>query len=40
MFNSQLVHNEKYLKVKTKYYEDRINKNIHDDEISKEGFDY
>ena len=37
-FNSDPVHNKKYLKIKTKYYEGKINTNFLDNEIPREGF--
>ena len=37
-FHSQLVYNKKYLKTKTKFYEGKINTNLHNGKMPNEDF--
>ena len=39
-FDSEPVYNNKYLKTKIKSYEEKINTNLHNDNVPKEGSQY
>ena len=40
LFDSKPVYNETHLKTKIKSYEEKVNKNVHDDKMPKEGSHY